>query len=390
MDALARTLLEKLLAAGNKSEAGVRRRRPALTATQLTPYRELRSLQHKTACEVTLFEARAADAIEIVKDRTNPEDGFIERVNLRDVRALARFLGEIPYADRLTEATRRLAELEAAYPVLADVTHKWSQMSRVRGLGPDNVQDWIDAAQVIAFASARAAMESISLPIREASARLFRDSKRVERLVGPVDVLLSGSVESPARPAPDVWQEIGLFRVDQPVLLAGRVEIERERVTALLDAPYGGFPASAIRRVASALELVMTIENLTTFHSEAKRRCEEPILLIYTAGMPSPTWRAMYARVLREFPATVPIFHWGDIDEGGFRIAATLAQDALAVGHAIQPWAMHPHDVPEDLRTRATPRTLDRIRHFAKAAGWPELGDAVVEAGFTVEQEGLA
>lgn len=390
MDALARTLLEKLLAAGNKSEAGIRRRPPALTATQLTPYRELRSLQHKTACEVTLFEARAADAIEIVKDRTNPEDGFIERVNLRDVRALARFLGEIPYADRLAEATRRLAELEAAYPVLADVTHKWSQMGRVRGLGPDNVQDWIDAAQVIAFASARAAMESISLPIREASARLFRDSKRVERLVGPVDVLLSGSVESPARPAPDVWQEIGLFRVDQPVLLAGRVEIERERVTALLDAPYGGFPASAIRRVTSALELVMTIENLTTFHSEAKRRCEEPILLIYTAGMPSPTWRAMYARVLREFPATVPIFHWGDIDEGGFRIAATLAQDALAVGHAIQPWAMHPHDVPEDLRTRATPRTLSRIQHFAKAAGWPELGDAVVEAGFTVEQEGLA
>lgn len=390
MDALAETLLKKLLSAGNKSEAGVRRRAPVLTTSQLEPYRQLRSLQRKTACEVTLCEARAANAIEIIKDHTNPEDGFIERVILRDLRALAHFLGEIPYADRLTDVTRRLTELESEFPVLADVRHKWSQMRTVRGLGPDDVQDWVDAAYIIAFARTRTSVESISLPIREASARLFRDSKRVEQLAGPVDVLLSGSVESKARPATDVWQEIGFFREDHPVLLAGRVEIERERVTALLDAPYGGFPATSVRRVVTTPELVMTIENLTTFHSEAKRCCHNLILLIYTAGMPSPAWRAMYARVLRELPSTVPVFHWGDIDEGGFRIAATLAQDALTVGHSVMPRGMHHHDVPENMRTKAAPRTLDRIRHFAKAAGWPELGDAVVEAGFTVEQECLA
>ena len=132
----------------------------------------------------------------------------------------------------------------------------------------------------------------------------------------------------------------------------------------------------------------MTIENLTTFHSEAKRHCDEDVLLIYTAGMPSPNWRNMYIRLLKSVPSAIPVLHWGDVDEGGFRIAATLARDALSAGHTLQPWKMHPDDVPADVRRTATPYVLGRIRHFAEAAGWAALG-AAVSAGFTLEQEGL-
>lgn len=51
---------------------------------------------------------------------------------------------------------------------------------------------------------------------------------------------------------------------------------------------------------------------------------------------------------------------------------------------------MHPDDVPEDIRRTATPYVLERIRRFADAAGWSTLGAAVVEAGFTLEQEGMS
>jgi hypothetical protein len=84
------------------------------------------------------------------------------------------------------------------------------------------------------------------------------------------------------------------------------------------------------------------------------------------------------------------VYHWGDIDEGGFRIAATLAKDALTAGHTLIPHSMSPEDVPLAMQREASERTLERIRYFATAAGWPELGDAITEAGFTVEQEGLA
>jgi len=389
MDALARGLLEKLLTSGNRSAAGVRSRQPSLTASQLGAYRALPSFQKKRACEDTLLAARSVGAIEIIRDRDNPEDGFIERINLADVGALARFLGEIPLADQVAAADDALSGLTAAYPVVTDILQRWSQTGKVRGLGPRSLADWRDSAAVIDFARSRMEGGAISLPIREASAALFRDSKRIERLAAPVDVLLSGAIDSPPRPQREVWQEIGLFREEQPVLLAGKVVVVRERVTALLDAPYAAFPAATILQLATMPQMVLSIENLTTFHSEAKRRCDDSLLLLYTGGMPSPAWRAMYRRLLRSLPGILPVHHWGDVDEGGFRIASALAAEALNVGHQLRPWSMHPDDVPEDQRRDAADYTIERMQRFARQAGWETLADAIGQARFTVEQESL-
>ena len=329
--------------------------------------------------------AQAESAIDITWDN----EGFIQRIDMSDAKKLARFLGVVLAQDQVAYAKVQLLPLAERFPVIHEMLLRWAKLRKVRGLGPDSVSDWLDAVRIIDSLRRDTISEAISLPIREASVRLFNDSKRIERLTGPLDVLLVNNIEAEAREPAAVWQELGLFREEHPVRLAGKVMIERERVTAFLDSPYMGLPAGTVKRLATVPNSVMTIENLTTFHSEAKRRCEEPVLLIYTAGMPSPAWRSMYVRLLQSLPASVPVFHWGDIDEGGFRIAATLAQEALSVGHAIRPWVMHPDDVPEELRRKATPRTLERIRHFAKAAGWTELGDAVAATGFTVEQEGL-
>ncbi len=152
--------------------------------------------------------------------------------------------------------------------------------------------------------------------MREFSARLFQDSKRIEALTAQLDILLSGSIEEPKGCGPGL-AGVGLFREEHPVLLAGHVHIVRDRSTGLIDAPYIGLPAATIQGVASKVTEVITVENKTTFHSEAKRRQDDLVLLIYTAGMPSPAWRAMYGRLLESLPPTTPIHHWGDVDEGG-------------------------------------------------------------------------
>ena len=123
--------------------------------------------------------------------------------------------------------------------------------------------------------------------------------------------------------------------------------------------------------------------------TEAKRSADQPKLLIYTAGMPSPAWRAMYRQILSGIAPGTPIYHWGDVDEGGFRIAATLAKVSTATGHAIRPYSMSPDDVPLDRRQPANRKTLNRMKHFADSAGWDALGTALLDAGFTVEQEAL-
>ena len=389
MDTKARNALTKLLAAGNRATAGVRSTRPALTRLQLADYQATRSLADKEAFEAAMKAARAEGAVALAWERGLGEEGFIQRVELVDLDALAKLLGLETAAIRLEKSASQFAPLLPDFPVLKDVLARWASLRKVRTFGPEDVQDWVDAARIIRFMTAARENRTVDEPIREVSARLFKDSKRIEKLAVPVDILLTGDVDTENREPLDVWQEIGLFREEQPVRMAGRVVVARTRVTALLDEPYGAFSAPSVIGLASQPKLVMTIENQTTFHSEARRRHDEEILLIYTAGMPTPAWRAMYVRLLGSLPQGVPVYHWGDIDEGGFRIASILAQDARSAGHTLQPWMMHPDDVPEDRRVKARPHTLERIRRFASAAGWGTLGEEIAKAGFTAEQEGL-
>ena len=385
---IARDLLAKLLDAGNKHAAGARARAPALTAAHLKPYSELRSWQHKQECDETFLAARDAGAVTLQRDKLNPKDGLFERINLVDVQALARFLGQSTYAEQLTQTIGQLESLKAEFPVILEVIGRWTGMAKVRGLGPQDAGAWIDAAKTIRACTARS-QDAITAPVREFSARLFLDSKRIETLTPQLDILLSGSVEDSSRAAAQVWQELGLFREEHPVLLAGHAYIARDRSTGLIDAPYMGLPAATIQGVVSKVNEVITIENKTTFQSEAKRRQDDNVLLIYTAGMPSPAWRAMYGRLLASLPPTTPINHWGDVDEGGFRIASTIAAVARTAGFTLQPYRMSPEDVPLEMRVTASARTLERIHHFACATGWSELGQAMREAKFVAEQEAL-
>jgi hypothetical protein len=389
LDRLAIGLLEKLLTDGERQQAGRRSRAASLSGKQLDPYRALRSLREREEFQATMQAAANNGAVALTFERGFHDQRNIERVEIRDLEALAAFIGR-PTRGSMVDAARQVLQLvmdEA--PVLEAVIARWAELRPVRGTKPEEAGDWLDAMKVIRHMAAETAVCGGDLPIREVSARLFRDSKRIEALTAILDVLLSGSVDGAPRENIEIWKELGLCREEQPVRLAGAVTLRRTRVTAMLDAPYGAFHASSVLGIEGVPERVLSIENQTTFHQEALRRQDENVLLIYTAGMPSPAWRAMYEQLIRSIPDIVPLLHWGDVDEGGFRIAANLAKAARAAGRVLRPYRMSPEDVPESMRKPATEGTLKRIRTFASEAGWEDLGSAVAEAGFTAEQEAL-
>ena len=107
---IANDLLTKLLHAGNKHAAGARARSPALTATHLKPYSDLRSWQQKQECDETFLAAQDVGAVTLQRDKLNPKDGLIERIDLVDVQALARFLGHSTYADQLAQTIGQLEQ----------------------------------------------------------------------------------------------------------------------------------------------------------------------------------------------------------------------------------------------------------------------------------------
>jgi hypothetical protein len=391
MNDLALSLLAQLLRMAEKHEVGSRSRPPALTASALSEYHAVRELERKEAIEAAFKAARAERVLRLTWDRVGEKDGgYVQRVDLVDAARLARFLNVLPASEIRAAAAARLKWLCADFPVIEAVLERWGKMKTVRGYGPDDAAAWHDA--VLAVRAARELGDAGETPIRNFSARVFSDSKRVESLTPVLDVLLAGRIDAEIREPHAVWLELGLVREEQPVRLAGSLRVVRTRVAALLDAPYSAFPAAAVTAIerGQAVAELLSIENLTTFHQEAKRRCDDPVLLIYTGGAPSPAWRAMYGRLLDSLPASTLVRHWGDVDEGGFRIAAQIAAVALDHGRLLQPCRMAPSDVPPERRKAARPGTVESMKVFAKQAGWADIAAAMDPAhGFTVEQESL-
>lgn len=388
---LAHQMLHHLMHRSERLKAGVRLRTPALTTHDLAPYRKTAALKDKESFEAVMKACRANGAVVIQWDYAdgNSIDDFIKRVDVLDLDALAHFLGETPHHEIMETARSALLPHAGTHVVLLQVLEQLSKMKPVRRTSAKDVGDWIDAIKVISEAQQYNANGQTRTPIRQASYAVFKDTKRMEKLAGPVDVLALGDLDAAARPAIEVWQELGIYREEQPMRLAGHVHIRRARVEGLIDSPYAAFSADAVLAITSHIETILTIENLTTFHTEAERLCNEPVLLIYTGGMPSPAWRAAYARLIESSSPELSVCHWGDVDEGGFRIAALLQKDLAKFGRKLSPWRMHPNDIPQELRISASPALALRMAKYARQAGWDELATELEVAKMTVEQEGL-
>lgn len=388
MDELAHKLLSKLLDSADKHSAGARLRAPALSLSNLKSYR---GLSHKVRliCEDSLLAAQSFGCITVIRDKHNSETGLVEKVVLADIEKLAEFLGKKTLSSKVQDAVKNLELYDDEFPIIKEVLLKWKSAGKVRGLGPETVQDWLDTIKVIKSARSRLANDTSLEPIREFSTLIFKKSKRIEQLTTYADILLADSIQFKPRDQSEVWQEIGLYREERPVLLSGNVVIHRTKVTSLLDEPYVGFKADSVLSIESPIEMIISIENLTTFHSEAKRRTKNSVLLLYTGGMPTPAWRQMYIRLLKSISEATPVFHWGDIDEGGFRISSLLSRDALTAGHVIKPFKMNPSLIPIDKRVDAQDSTINKMIYYCNLSGWGDLAHEIKKTRITIEQEAL-
>ena len=103
--------------------------------------------------------------------------------------------------------------------------------------------------------------------------------------------------------------------------------------------------------------------------------------------MPSPSWCRTYARILDAIPTTVPAYHWGDIDQGGFRIAAHIRHACLRQ-RAFHPWQMDADQLDGIAFSDATEAVRSNMARHASDAGWEALSRRMPPQ--TVEQEGIS
>jgi len=390
--ALANQALKKLLGRAervhNKEEA--RAVTLPFTRTSFEPYFALPTHAAKQELHASLREAQRAGAIMIEWDLLAGEDGQIKRIFLKDLGSLARHLGVQTHESLLAHAKSRLAAWNTLSRV-QEILSTWGSLRAVRGRDASEVEDLSDALRVLDFCRARAGED---IAVRTASAALFKNSKRLEELEQWLDILTANNLQGLRRSAEEVFASLGLVKHPPAVYLSGRAELElADGLRLQLPSPFVALAPKSIMRVmlAQTVRSVLTVENLTVFHELAAGRAGslEAHLILFTAGMPAPSFMAFYERLLQDL-GDRELYHWGDIDPGGFRIAACLARAVARVGRRLSLWQMGSSKFEPDLAYRQLSRTdISEMRRICASYGWVQEAAALEVSSHGFEQEAL-
>lgn len=340
------------------------------------------SLDERDQMHAQMQAARATGAIDLEWAKQGGNDRPLEAIVLRDLDKLAQYLGVPTAGTSVAKATDLLAPWKH-FPRVMELLRNWGSLKQVRSLGPDSAADFVDALQVLDAVSG--AKEDQVL--RQLSVQLFRNSKRLEALCKHIDILTAEASNSSARHWSEVFGSIGISKEPQPFLLSGTGQLRLiDGVECPIVRPFLGVANSAIAGYQGEPEWLLTIENLTTFHQAARALGTDlKGVVIYTGGMPSPSWGKAYLRILSELPNSSCVYHWGDHDEGGFRIAARIAHFAAELGLSIKPWSMHSNSW-EGNGQMASKEQLGSMVRSAIKAGWQDL--AAELKPLLLEQEG--
>lgn len=243
-------------------------------------------------------------------------------------------------------------------------------------------------------------METVSAlqaetPYRVFSVRTFNDSKRLEALKNQlVSLARLGNPEWKRLSADEVLRELNLVPNPNYLHLAGNWQLtlaSGEILSIGGFSPSVGFPAaqtSQLQMVQIHAESVLSIENLTTFHEftrYAPRSTQHATICTY--GNPAPATR----RLLRLIPDSTPIYHWSDLDYGGFNI---LSQLRRLVSERVQPYRMDITTLDTNYE-RSRPLTVSDRANLKKLLFRPELRDVrpvieyLLKRGVKLEQEGV-
>lgn len=383
---LAERVLTQLFERGDRAAAEQRTGRAIQLwlADDVPDYWKLK-LDARDACHRELQTAERAGAVELHWSKQGGDDQTVDLVKLRDLDALAGVLNRSTNAVRVDAARRQLAEWLETTPRLNEIVGRWAELKKVRGLAPEAASDLSDALRVLEALRTRSGEDQI---VRRLSVDLFGDSKRIEQLERYIDILTADSLAAPARGWEEVFGGLGLVKEPQPFLVAGQGQLQLiDGKTCPVVVPYVGVANRSIAGYIGQPAWILTVENLTTFHLCSQLADAQDGLILYTAGMPSPSWCRAYRAVLAGTSPRVHAYHWGDIDAGGFRIAAKL-RECIELDRDFKPWLMLASDLPETIKRRqADATTLGSMRRDAQRAGWVEL--AALLADSCIEQEAI-
>ncbi len=319
------------------------------------------SASERAAFDRILADAERQGAISVVIGRGEAQH-LTERIRLKDASRLYEFLGRIPAIEQAKAAVSHLRETTA--PSHNDVVKARDIIIEgwLRGERPFSIgfEQPVQAREFIVALDAVLSRDPLDRrDLRTYSGQSTGNTKLLERYASRIVGFLKqiGQLD-PDLSNNEAMASLGLEKFPQPVLIAGPVRLTRADFSNMV---YVGIPPEQVSLIEPAGEIrwIITIENLASFNRHVREAARPEDIVIYTGGFPSRAVKAALVAI-SQWPGIVHIYHWGDIDEGGLRIALHLASllpipvlphlmsPALARAHGIPAKASRMIDLPPD------------------------------------------
>ncbi len=287
------------------------------------------------------------------KARANGGVGFVwgryenmhnlERVILLNAAPIYSLLNRQPTAEKASNTRQMvLATLPDLLPELRQAldicSAEWSLHRKpIRDITLDGTGEII-----LLFKVAQALMtreRDSDIDIRTFSRRNGGHSKFLDGRIGKLADIIRLAISTPEYlDSEEVLAFYGIKKYPQPCLIAGGVTYKDHVLPA---EPYVGIaPEMATHlNVVNQPKWLLTVENLASFNRQVRETSGGGII-IYTGGFPSEPTMAAILAVAKA--TTCPVFHWGDIDHGGIKIAYRIEQALARVGRKLELHMMSP------------------------------------------------
>jgi len=342
----AQKALKKLFALGDKLAQGERSSSLLLNNRSFPDYNKIKDAEVKISMHGALENAERFGAIKI--DWVRGYEGTqVERLRLLDVALLASFLGVKTLISRINDAKDFLSPYENTFPewlrdYYSHVFEAWKNGRKPCGFTPEHTDAMRDLGLLIIYLEEG----KNELDMRTVSVRLFKDSKYIENtLLGKLVSIYKAHLNKVYATEEEILAEISLAKYAWPVFLSGSIKVisnEGDSLSCSIK-PYVGVPPDAIHsiKVIGDVRYILSIENFSSFNTYT-RRISDGGIIIYTNGFPNKSLASFYKDLLFEVDSKVPVYHWGDIDVGGFRILAKMQEYASTYKMIVHPHLMSP------------------------------------------------
>jgi hypothetical protein len=328
----AETLLNRLL---NRFEAPLARTRDI---TQTIDYTLVGGPAPQDEFHRVLRDAERSGGVALEQDRLGRFTGELARVRLVDPDKLYRFLVRTPAG--VTAETAHQTILAAVPEILADPFFRdiaqeaitaWRGNKSFLGLSVGDIDTFLT---ILRLTYGVTNLSGRDIDHRTFSRRTVKDSKALERMEGRVAKLLRRHDPSLVGEEPrEVLEASGIVRRAHLLQVRGPLRLSSDALNINgTGEAFIGLPWLAVKQaaLAHAVDYVITIENPTSFW----RYCTEidgTYLALLTDGFPARDVLSSMVHLVRLallLAPNTPVYHWGDIDAGGLRIAAHL-EDAF-------------------------------------------------------------